>query len=53
MSLTVTVVKEIGDETGAARGPHLFGVHGGHDRGHHMAGGAVAVQFPAVFVVIV
>lgn len=38
--LTVAIVQEVSDETGAAGGPGLFRVHMGHDRSHDMARGA-------------
>lgn len=49
----MSVVQEIGDEAAATRGPHLVGIDGRHDGGHHVAGAAVAVQLLAVFVVVV
>lgn len=51
---TVAVIQEIGDEAGAARGPHLAGGHRGHDRGHDAARGARgAVELRAVRRVVV
>lgn len=49
----MAVVQEIRDEAATTRGPHLVGVDGRHDGGHHVAGVAVAVQLLAVFVVVV
>lgn len=50
----MAVIQEIGDEAGAAWGPHLAGGHRGHDRGHDAARGARgAVELRAVRRVVV